>query len=422
MRILWLKTELLHPVDKGGKIRTYQMLRELRKEHHITYLTLDDGSAEVDAIEKAQEYAHEVITIPHKVAEKFGTAFYIELLTNLVSPLPYFMAKYRSEGMRKAISEIVNAGKIDLIVCDFLMPSINVPDGLGVPMVLFQHNVETMIWKRHYEVAANPLKKQYMKRQWLRTEAYEREICSKYDTIIAVSADDAEMFVNDFGSKNVAEVPTGVDLEYFARTTPKTDFRKNLVFTGSMDWLPNDDAISWFVKDIFPLIKKSLPDVTLTVVGRSPSASLKEIAASDEQISVTGRVEDVRPYMQDADIFIVPIRIGGGTRLKIYEAMAMQLPIVSTTIGAEGLPLVEGDEIVLRDTEKEFADAIIDLLKDTDQAVKLGKQAYQRVNKDFGWANAGKVFGEICEETFNSYRSSPLHTAEVSMKAESASK
>lgn len=375
------------------------MLRELRKDHHITYLTLDDGTAAPNAVELAQEYAHEVIAIPHKVTEKFGAAFYVELAGNMFSSLPYFMAKYRSEGMRKAITDIVSAGKIDLVVCDFLMPSINVPSGLNVPTVLFQHNVETMIWKRHYEVAVNPLKKAYMKRQWLRTKAYELDVCSKHDSVVAVSADDAEMFEREYGSKYVAEVPTGVDLEFFSRTEPKAKAGKHLVFTGSMDWLPNDDAISWFVKDIFPLVKNSIPDVELTVVGRSPSASLKEIAAADTQINVTGRVDDVRTYMEAADIFIVPIRIGGGTRLKIYEAMAMQMPIVSTTIGAEGLPLVDGKEIVLRDSESEVAKAIVDLLNDPERAAEIGANAYHRVHQDFGWANASGVFADICEET-----------------------
>lgn len=422
MRILWLKTELLHPVDKGGRIRTYQMLRELRKEHHITYLTLDDGNSAPDALEKAQEYAHDVITIPHKVAQKFGAGFYIELLGNLISPLPYFMAKYKSDEMRLAIKQIVDSGKIDLIVCDFLMPSINVPKDIGVPVLLFQHNVETMIWKRHFEVAVNPLKKAYMKRQWNRTLAYERSICSQYDAVVAVSADDAAMFEKEFGAKDVGEVPTGVDLEFFTRQVKRTEHGKQLVFTGSMDWLPNDDAINWFVKDIFPLIRKEIPEVVLTVVGRSPSESIRSIAQADSQIKVTGRVEDVRPYMADADVFIVPIRIGGGTRLKIYEAMSMQLPVVSTTIGAEGLPLENDKEIVLRDKPEEFAKAVVDLLRQTDVADNIAKMAFERVTKDFGWANAARVFADLCKGTLDQANTTAEHKNNGNTKIKAAAK
>jgi hypothetical protein len=136
VNILWLKTELLHPVDKGGKIRTYQMLKELNKTHHITYLTLDDGSADPDAVEKAKEYAAEVITVPHRVAPKFGLRFYAELAANLFSPLPYFMAKYRSAEMEHRIAELVSTGQYDILVCDFLMPSANVPSNLQIPTLL----------------------------------------------------------------------------------------------------------------------------------------------------------------------------------------------------------------------------------------------------------------------------------------------
>src|SRR5206468_6323837 len=131
MRILWLKTELLHPVDKGGKIRTYQMLKELKREHHVTYLTLDDGTADEQAREKASEYCHEVICVPHRNREKFTNGFYAELALNLLSPLPYFMKKYKSAQMKREISKRLSDSSLDVLVCDFLVPSINVPSRVG---------------------------------------------------------------------------------------------------------------------------------------------------------------------------------------------------------------------------------------------------------------------------------------------------
>ena len=399
MRICWLKTELLHPIDKGGKIRTYQMLKELKKEHHITYLTLDDGTAAPDALALASEYAHETVTIPHRTSEKFSMQFYFELANNLASPLPYFMQKYRSPAMQAEIERRVRGGEFDLVVCDFLNPAVNMPRDLGVPTLLFQHNVEAMIWRRHYEVQANPVKKAFLKNQWQKAVAYEQAACRRFDFVVAVSREDAEIFAREYGLTNVDDVPTGVDTEYFTpdRTVEKDAF--NLVFTGSMDWLPNEDGIRWFTEEVYPLVKRSVPQANLTVVGRNPFPSLVELSRRDPSITITGRVPDVRPYMDRAAVSIVPLRIGGGTRLKIYEAMAMELPMVSTTIGAEGLPVTDGEHILLRDTAADFAAGLGELLLDRARAAQIGRQAADKVRREFGWAQVTRKFAELCERT-----------------------
>jgi glycosyltransferase involved in cell wall biosynthesis len=164
-----------------------------------------------------------------------------------------------------------------------------------------------------------------------------------------------------------------------------------------MDWLPNEDAIRYFTEQIMPRIKQTVPDVTLTVVGRDPYPGLVELSKRDPSVIVTGRVEDVRPYMEEAAIYVVPLRIGGGTRLKIYEAMAMEKAIVSTSIGAEGLPVTDGTEIVLADTPESFADAVTRLLKDQNVADKIGQRAAARVRGEFGWDTVADSFAAICE-------------------------
>lgn len=397
MRILWLKTELLHPIDKGGKIRTFHMLKELKKNHHITYLTLDDGSAEIDALEKASEYAHETITTPHQTAQKFSRKFYLELAGNLFSRLPYFMQKYVSEAMLEEVKKLANDKDFDVIVCDFLMPAVNMPEKIKVPTVLFQHNVEAMIWRRHFEVQKNSLKKMYLKNQWRKSFDYEKAVCRKFDFVIAVSKEDADTMRNEYAVENVADVPTGVDTEFFRPSLAVEKDSFNLIFTGSMDWLPNEDAIRWFTEEVLPLVRREIPQVSLTVVGRNPFPSLVELSKKDSSIVVTGRVPDVRPFMEKASVYIVPIRIGGGTRLKIYEAMAMELPTVSTKIGAEGLPVRDGEEILLRDTPPEFAEAVVKLLKDKSLAEKIGGQAAKTVREKFGWQKVANNFAEICK-------------------------
>lgn len=401
MRILWLKTELLHPVDKGGRIRTYHMLKELKRDHHITYLTLDDGTAADDARERATEYCHELVSVPHYTREKFSAGFYGELASNLVSPLPYFMKKYQSAGMRREIEARAEASDFDVMVCDFLQPSVNVPPQLPFATVLFQHNIEAMIWKRHYEVQRNPLKKTYLYGQWRKSVAYESAACRRFDLVVTVSRDDTETIKRDYGVERVADVPTGVDTDYFRPLAPAGEGQSkspNLVFTGSMDWLPNEDAIQYFTREIMPLVKRSVPEVTLTVVGRKPYASLLELSKRDASIIVTGRVDDVRPYMGQGAAYVVPIRIGGGTRLKIYEAMAMGLAVISTTIGAEGLPVRDGSDLLLADAPQAFADAVVRVLTDQRLARKLGTRGARTVREKFSWDNVAGAFAGLCEQ------------------------
>lgn len=398
MRILWLKTELLHPVDKGGKIRTYQMLKELRRDHEVTYLALDDG-ADKSAREQAEEYCHELICVPHLPREKFTPGFYAELGLNLVSRLPYAIARYSSPEMRGKIQELTTDGTFDLVVCDFLAPAINVPHKLPCRSVLFQHNVEAMIWQRHFETQTNPLKKAYLYRQWRKMLAFESVTCRRFDQVIAVSREDREWMRREYGVTAIDDVPTGVDTDFFRPLGAEAVAAHNLVFTGSMDWLPNQDAMQYFTAQIMPLIKRRLPDVTLTVVGRDPYPALVELSKRDPSVTVTGRVDDVRPYMERAGAYVVPLRIGGGTRLKIFEAMAMEKPLVSTTIGAEGLPVNNGRELLLADTPESFAEAVVRVLSEQKLASDLAQRAAALVRAQFGWDRVAARFVESCTRT-----------------------
>lgn len=396
MKILWLKTELLHPVDKGGKIRTYHLLKQLKADHHITYLTLDDGAAPPDAVDSANEYCHELIRIPHATRAKFSAGFYVELALNLASSLPYAILKYKSDAMKRAISEATAKDNFDVVICDFLTPAVNLPRTLQTPVVLFQHNVEAEIWRRHYEVQTNALKKRYLYRQWRKMQRFEKDACHRVDSVIAVSEADARMMERDYGVAKVSDVPTGVDTDFFKPSNTVTPRPHSLVFTGSMDWLPNEDAMRYFIDEILPLVKQQIPDVHLTIVGRNPYPSLLELAERDPSLTVTGRVDDVRPYIDAAVAFIVPIRIGGGTRLKIYEAMAMEKPVISTTIGAEGLPLNDGEQLLLADDPQTFAAAVVQVLSDAEFASQLGKSAAQLVRRNFGWPGVAATFAGLC--------------------------
>lgn len=394
MRILWIKTELLHPVDKGGRIRTYQMLRSLSRHHHVTYLALDDGTAASDALTRAAEYAARVVTVPFKTARKMSLGFFFDLLANLASRLPYAVTRYRSSALREQITRLSAA--VDLVVCDFLSPSINVPNGLPVPSVLFQHNVEAKIWERHAAVPQNPIRRAYMRQQWKRMLDFEAAECRRFRHVVAVSETDAEVMRTEYHVPSVPHVGTGVDLEYFTSTCIRPADNSEIVFVGSMDWMPNDDAMRWFLREILPLVRVRVSSVKLTVVGRSPSKSLRQLASATPGVEVTGTVADVRPFLARAALCCVPLRVGGGTRLKIYEAMAMGTPIVSTKIGAEGLPVRDGEHLLIADAPDAQAVAIAELLGDRPRADRLAASGLRFAREHCSWDSIAKQFISVC--------------------------
>jgi glycosyltransferase involved in cell wall biosynthesis len=400
LNILWVKTGPLHPLDTGGKLRTYNMMKELRKNHRITFLTLEPDTSPDDWKDRAQEYCHEVISVPWKESIRFTAGFYLGLAINaLFSRRPYAIDKYISSEMRDMISES-DDGSYDLIVCDFLAPAANFPDRLETPTLIFQHNVESDIWRRHYKQRADlSISKMYFRLQWKRMSAFEKRYCGRFDGVVTVSPKDSETLRGRFNLGNIlGDVPAGVDLQYFRSSGKRPSSHCGLVFTGSMDWLPNDDAVSYFIQDIYPEIKAAVPDVTLTIAGRNPSQGLLEKASEDSSILVTGTVEDIRPYVHDAAIMIVPLRIGGGTRIKIFEGMAMGIPIVSTSIGAEGLPVSHGDNILLADEPESFAREVIDLIGSEDRRKNIADAALDMVRTKYSWEAASRIFESYCFE------------------------
>lgn len=410
MRILWLKTELLHPVDKGGKIRTYQMLRAINRQHPITYLTLDDGSAAPDARERAFEYATRVDVVPFRVAARGTPRFFAELATNLLSPLPYSLQRYRVTAFAERVRAHVAAGGVDLVVCDFLTPWVNLPAdvaSLGVPVVLFQHNVEAEIWRRHAEVATNAVSRRYFALQWQRTASFERAACRAAGHVVAVSDHDASLFRERYRVHSVSAVPTGVDIEYFDPAPFGSRVPGRLVFTGSMDWMPNADGITWFTEQVWPRVRAARPDATFAVVGRNPPAAVRALATAGSGIEVTGSVPDVRPYLGTGSAFVVPLRIGGGTRLKIYEAMAMACPVVSTAIGAEGLPVRPDEHLRLADDAAGFARHCVELLDDASAATAMAERAASYVRANFGWDAVAEHFVASCAAATTAARTRP---------------
>lgn len=385
MKLLWVKTDFLHPTTRGGQIRTLETLRRLHQWHEVHYVAFGDPT-QPEGLGRSSEYCAKAYPVEHHVVDKRSPGFALQLAAGLVSRLPVAVGRYRSAAMREKIVQLTASEKFDCVVCDFLFPAPNMPR--LAECVLFQHNVEATIWKRHVEHNSG-VKKLYFQLQAKRMAEYEGEVCRAVKKVIAVSEADSEAMRRDYAAKRVSAAPTGVDLDFFARP-PAVEKRADLVFLGSMDWMPNIDGATWFVREILPLIRARLPECALAIVGRKPGPELKRLAEADSRIRVTGTVEDVRPWLWGSAVSIVPLRIGGGTRLKIYEAMAARTPVVSTTIGAEGLDVNNGNNIQLADSAGDFARRCIALLEDTGERERLATAGWELVTNRYSWEVVAK--------------------------------
>src|ERR1700730_8253316 len=396
MKILWVKGGGLIPPDTGGKIRSYNILRELARHHSVTFFSFyaaHDGDAHPDL----KNLFDRVVCIPLQLPAAKSAGEMFDYGLRLFSSQPYNFTKFCRPGVRRRLHALLRQEKYDVIVCDFMAPASVIPWHLPTPKVIFTHNVEATIWRRHYQVATNPLWKAISWLEWRRMEAAERRYLQLADQVLTVSEADRDAFAPFVEAGKLTVIPTGVDLDYFQPLLVE-EAANSLVFIGSMDWLPNEDAILYFIGSILPLIKQQCPEVSLDVVGRSPSRKLQAVAEREKSMRITGRVEDVRPFVARCSMSIVPLRIGGGTRLKIFEAMAMSKAVVSTSVGAEGLPVRTGENILLADTPHDFAHCVVSLLRDPDARKRLGDSARALVQEKYSWPKVAESFARTLQD------------------------
>ncbi len=395
MKILWVKAGGLVPPDIGHKIRSYNILCQLAKHHAVTFFSFYAGH-ENDVHSELGQIFQRLILIPLDLPLARSAKELLDYAVYLFSREPYTLTKYCRPVVRKKLRALLQEETYDVIVCDFIFAAGAIPWDWPCPKVLFAHNVEAVIWQRHYEVARNPLWKALSWLEWKRMKAAERRYLQKADHVLAVSENDRESFATFLDPQRLTVTHTGVDTEFF-RPSEEKELPNSLVFTGAMDWRPNEDAMFYFAKEMFPLIQQRVPDATLCIVGRKPSRRLQDLASRVRNIQLTGWVEDVRPYVAQCAVCIVPLRIGGGTRLKIFEAMSMAKAVVSTSIGAEGLPVKNGVHLLVADDPASFVDSTLRLLGDPSERAQIGQAARNLVEENYSWSTVSKGFAQALE-------------------------
>lgn len=396
LRILWVKVGGLWPVNTGGRLRSFHIIRELSRKHAMTVLTTHHPAEDGAALAPQLPHSEQVISLPHASVKRTSVRFLLALLKSWFSPLPVDLHKSRIAALQLEVAGALQSGAYDLCVADFLFAVPNVPLGGRTPVVFFSHNVEYMIWQRLCSTETRWLHRAILALEWRKMRRYELAACRRADLTVAVSEEDSLQLGEGAPGRRIHAIPTGVDTDFFHPAADAVEVADSLVFTGSMDWHPNEDAILYFVDAILPLVRQKIPAVKLTVVGRNPGLHLRNVATA-AGVDVTGTVDDVRPYIDSATVYIVPLRIGGGTRLKIYEALAMGKAVVSTTIGAEGLPLQEGTEIVRADTPETLAASIVELLRDAARRRSLGAAGRRLMEEQYSWARVAADFEHYCK-------------------------
>jgi polysaccharide biosynthesis protein PslH len=397
MRILWVKAGKLFPVNGGGRIRTINILRYLALRNEVTVFSYYQGPRDPLCEGELNRHFPTSISIPISAPGNGSPRLQrtLHYLSKVLSPAPYAVCQFNSRTVRHSLREQLRNGRYDVAVCDFMAATLNFPTDLTTATVLFQHNVEAALWKRQSKTAANLMARLAFTLEAAKMSRYEPRTIKKFDHVIAVSEYDRRL-MSGLPDERITVVPTGVDLTTFAGKKRSAGHDPIVVFTGAMDWEANVDGIEYFCREIWPKILCEIPRATLQIVGREPGTRINHLKSPS--IEVTGTVPSILGYLERAATVIVPLRIGGGTRLKIYEAMAMGKAIVSTSIGAEGLDVHPGRDIMLADTPGEFAGGVIRFLKDEPLRWQYGDEA-AKTAAQYDWSVIARKFEDVLVKT-----------------------
>lgn len=385
-RILFLCQTLPYPPDGGVNIRAFHLLRILASRYEVTALcfyregTRKSPDAIREGISGLSRFAHRVEAFPIP-QERSRVRWVWDHLRSVVSGRVYTAFTHDSAPFQRRLNELLESEEFDLAHVDSLDLSWYLPALRDLPVVVDHHNVESQLLHRRAQTESNPLRRHYIGHQSRLMQKEEVTWCPKVALNLAVSEEDGAQLRSQSPSANVIVVPNGVDTDTFV---PGSGPEEGIVFVGGHTWFPNRDGMGYFADSILPLIRKELPEITVTWVGRAPP-ELVEHYREQHGIQLTGYVDDIRPYVQGAACFIVPLRVGGGTRLKILDAWAMGKAVVSTSQGAEGLDARDGWNILIRDDPAEFATAVIESVQDPALRSRLGSAGRDTVLASYSW-------------------------------------
>jgi len=410
VKILWAKANKILPVHSGGDIRSYNIARQLAAQHDLTFFSYYDGSPDAEYEKTLCDHFPGAACVC--TGERHDTPLRrgLDYVSRLPRQAPYAVSRFASGAVAQQLKRWYAEQAFDVAICDFLDAAVNFPEELTIPTVLFQHNVESEIWRRHATNGSSGLKKVVYGLEFSKMQRYEQEMVRRFHHVIAVSEHDQKLMSAWVDPARLSVVPTGVDTEQFRPGAQAAQKESLVLFVGAMDWEPNVDAVEYFCREIWPGVLARIPNAQFRIVGRNPGSRVQRLACSS--VEVTGRVPSVVDHLREAAVVVVPLRVGGGTRIKIYEAMAVGKAVVSTSVGAEGLDVHHGKDILLSDTPADFAESVGTLLQDAEKRNRIARAASE-LAANYGWPLIGTKFAQILDKVIGESFKAVPHEAKA---------
>jgi glycosyltransferase involved in cell wall biosynthesis len=392
MRILLLTQVLPYPPDSGPKVKTWNVLKYLAQRHEVTLASFVRGD-QSDDVGQLARYCCAVYTVPMKRGALLDG---LAMARSLLSGQPWMMVRDDRAAMRQLVDRLVKEVQFDIAHADQLNMAQYAARVPGAGKILDAHNALWLLYKRLCETMGPGLRKWLLRRDWQLLKKYEGRVCREFGAVLAVSEEDKialmEAVIDGKGPKSgsppqITVIPIAVDTDEMSPVVrrPGAD---HILHIGTMYWPPNIDGILWFIREVYPSIRAKCPAVTFDVVGARPPQEIVDLAKDGTGINVTGYVADPTLYLEQAGVMVVPLRAGGGMRVKILNALTQGLPIVSTSLGCEGIAVTHGQDVMIADHPHDFAEAVLQVLDRPAFAEQLGRNGRRLAEREYDFRQA----------------------------------
>ncbi len=389
MKVLLVASEIPFPPTDSNRACYYHLLRHLRRKHAVTVLAMSSGGTAEDAARVA-EFVDEIIVVPHEIKKTFPRR-----LASLFSTLPFGVLLFRSAAYAEALKELLARKSFDVIIGGNVNMAQYTVDVEGAPKIIFPQDALSLYYRRLMRQAPNPAAFVYSLLQHLKLKRYERVTYGRYDACVMVARRDANIIREACPNLPIYFAHSGVDMPRLEEATKEPH---SVVFSGVMNYPPNADCVFYFANEIFPLVREKIPEAKFYVVGKNAGPKVRALSECPGVV-VTGTVPDVIEYIRRMEVYVCPMRLGSGMKMKIVEALSAALPVVSTSVGADGMDeLVAGRDFVVADGPAPFAAAVVELLKDENARGRFGRSGRAAVEKAYTWDAYGRAWKKIIDD------------------------